>query len=90
MTDLPRSSGYIKTNAFAGELGLSFPDKIGGDSNKGICDYFYHPGTTASGWYGALLSGAASVGASAGFGFLVAAYRSSHATAYIGFRLCRG
>jgi len=90
MTDLPRSSGYIKTNAFAGELGLSFPDKIGGDSNKGICDYFWHPGATASGWYGALLSAVASFGATAGFGFLDASYRSSDAFARIGFRLCRG
>ena len=38
---------------------------------------------------GALLSAIATYGASAGFGFLTANYRSSNATAYIGFRLCQ-
>lgn len=38
---------------------------------------------------GALLSAAAHIGAAAGFGFLHALYRSSAATAYIGFRLCQ-
>ena len=38
---------------------------------------------------GALLSAGALCGASAGFGYLYAIYRSSYATAYIGFRLCQ-
>ena len=38
---------------------------------------------------GALLSAGASDGASAGFGYLYAIYRSSYAIAYIGFRLCQ-
>lgn len=38
---------------------------------------------------GALLSAFAHTGASAGFGFLYAHYRSSHASAGIGFRLCQ-
>ena len=38
---------------------------------------------------GALLSGVADFGASAGFGFLAADLRSSVANAYLGFRLCQ-
>ena len=38
---------------------------------------------------GALLSAGAFYGAPAGFGCLYAAYRSSGANAYIGFRLCQ-
>ena len=38
---------------------------------------------------GALLSATALYGANAGFGYLHATYRSSYATADIGFRLCQ-
>lgn len=38
---------------------------------------------------GALLSAVAAAGASAGFGCLYTAYRSSGAAAYYGFRLCQ-
>ena len=38
---------------------------------------------------GALLSANASHGASAGFGYLYTTYRSSHASANLGFRLCQ-
>lgn len=38
---------------------------------------------------GALLAAAANIGTAAGFGCLLAYYRSSHSTAYIGFRLCQ-
>ena len=38
---------------------------------------------------GALLSAYAYDGAYAGFGYLFAHYRSSNATAYVGFRLCQ-
>lgn len=88
ITNLPRAEGYIKTFGISTK-GYSFPDAIGGSTNKGGCDYFYHPGTTASGWYGALLSALATIGANAGFGFLHPNNRSSFANAYIGFRLCR-
>ena len=72
--------------------GYSFAEKVGGASNKGYCDYYYTPADDSSftaGWYGARLSAGAYDGAGAGFGYLVAHYRSSHAYAYIGFRLCR-
>ena len=39
---------------------------------------------------GALLSANAHYGAGAGFGYLNAIYRSSHADAYFGFRFYRG
>ena len=38
---------------------------------------------------GALMSATASYGALAGFGYLGAIYRSSHAHASLGFRLCQ-
>lgn len=38
---------------------------------------------------GALLSAVAGNGAGAGFGYLDALYRSSHAAATVGFRLCQ-
>ena len=38
---------------------------------------------------GALLSANANNGANAGFGYLHANYRSSSATAHVGFRLCQ-
>ena len=72
--------------------GYSFAEKVGGASNKGYCDYYYTPADDSSftaGWYGALLSASAISGALAGFGSLHASYRSSYATALIGFRLCR-
>ena len=89
ITNLPRSSEYIKTFGISTK-GYSFPDAIGGNSNKGGCDYFYHPGVEASGWYGALLSANATIGAYAGFGYLITCNRSSDAHASIGFRFYRG
>lgn len=89
ITELPRSEGYIKTFGISTK-GVAFPSAIGGSSTTGGCDYFYHPGETASGWYGALLSGRAVYGARAGFGSLYTDDRSSSAYATIGFRLCRG
>lgn len=86
--DLPRDSGYILHFAVATN-GVCFPDAIGGNGNQGACDYYYHPGRTASGWWGALLSARANLGAVAGFGCLLAYNRSSCSIAYGGFRLCR-
>ena len=88
MCDLPRDSGYILHFAISTD-GICFPDAIGGGSNQGACDQFYHPGREASGWWGCLLSAQANSGANAGFGFLTTTGRSSHSDAYGGFRLCR-
>ena len=88
MCDLPRDSGYILHFAISTN-GICFPDAIGGNSNQGACDYYGHPGRTASGWWGCLLSAGAGTGAYAGFGYLYANNRSSYSLAYSGFRLCR-
>lgn len=88
MCDLPRDSGYILHFAISTN-GICFPDAIGGSSNQGACDYYWHPGRTASGWWGCLLSAFASSGAFAGFGSLSAHLRSSYSAAHSGFRLCR-
>ena len=91
ITELPRKEGYILTMALSSK-GYSFPESVGGASNKGYCDYFYTPmaGSSPSyGWYGGLLSACAHFGATAGFGYLDTIYRSSYANAYHGFRLCR-
>ncbi len=88
ITDLPRTSGYILQLAHSAK-GYSFPESVGGGPNMGACDYLYHPGETASGWFCALLAAGANSGTNAGFGYLYTGNRSSDATAYIGFRLCR-
>ena len=89
MTNLPRSSGYIGTVGISAK-GHTFPETTGGSSVTGFCDYFYTPvGDGGRGWYGALLSAYAVAGANAGFGYLTTNYRSSYASASIGFRLCR-
>ena len=92
ITEFPRTDGYVLSMAHSAK-GYSFAEKVGGASNKGYCDYYYTPADDSSftaGWYGALLSaGAGHGGALAGFGYLLASYRSSIADAYFGFRLCR-
>jgi len=91
ITELPRTDGWILTEAFSSK-GYTFPDAVGAGSTTGFCDYFYTPvddSTPAYGWFGALLSAHASHGASAGFGFLHTFFRSSGAAANLGFRLCR-
>lgn len=93
MTDLPRKDGYILTCAMSMK-GYTFPDNsTGGASNKGFCDYFWtcvdDSGWSSPGWYGALLSAGAYSGPDAGFGYLNTHHRSSNASAYVGFRLCR-
>ena len=88
MCDLPRDSGYILHFAISSN-GICFPDAIGGSSNQGACDYFWHPGRDASGWWGLLLSALALLGAIAGWGSASAYSRSSYSSAYCGFRLCR-
>ena len=87
----PRTDGYVLSMAHSAK-GYSFAEKVGGASNKGYCDYYYTPADDSSftaGWYGALVSADAYGGATAGFGSLYASPRSSHATATLGFRLCR-
>lgn len=88
-TELPRTSCYPLHEATDGATETSFPDATGGGSTTGICDYFYHPGATASGWYAALFGGSAHIGASAGFGYLITNDRPAYTTASFGFRLCR-
>ena len=88
MCDLPRDSGYILHFAISTN-GICFPDAIGGSSNQGACDYYWHPGRTASGWWGCLLSASAVNGALAGFGYLYAYSRSSNSNANSGFRFYR-
>jgi hypothetical protein len=88
ITDLPRTSNYILQFAHSSK-GYSFPETVGGAANAGGCDYFWHPGATASGWYGAHLAVSADGGAGAGFGGLYTLNRSSYSNAHLGFRLCR-
>lgn len=88
LCNLPRADGYIKTLNIT-DKGYALPATVGAASNTGVTDYMYQAGTSASGWYGALLSAYALNGATAGFGCLAATYRSSYANAYVGFRLCR-
>lgn len=88
-TTLPTGSCYPKHEATDSQSEVSFPDASGGGSTTGICDYFYHPGASASGWYAALFGGNAGSGASAGFGYLNADNRPTNAYAHFGFRLCR-
>lgn len=88
ISDLPRAEGYILQLTHSSK-GYSFPDTIGGTPNAGACDYYWMPGVAASGWWGALVSASADGGAYAGFGGLHTDYRSSNASAGLGFRLCR-
>lgn len=88
ITDIPRTSGYVLKESQS-EKGCSFPVTTGGSANSGLTDYFYHPGGSAEGWFGALFGGTADTGATAGFGYLTTYNRSSLASAYLGFRLCR-
>lgn len=88
-TELPRESCYPKYEEVDSVTEAGFPAVSGGGTTTGICDYFYHPGASADGWYAALFGGNASYGATAGFGFLDTTYRPALTRAYIGFRLCR-
>ena len=92
ISELPRTSGYILQESLSSK-GYSFPEKIGGSSVAGYCDYFYTPVTADTaedlGWYMALLGGSSYDGTGAGFGYLYSNGRSSGTSAYCGFRLCR-
>ena len=88
-TTLPRASCYPKYEEMDSVTETSFPAVSGGSGSTGICDYFYHPGDSADGWYAALFGGTAGLGANAGFGDLHTSYRPAYTNAYIGFRLCR-
>ena len=88
-TTLPRASCYPKYEEVDSVTETSFPAASGGSGSTGICDYFYHPGDEADGWYAALFGGDANRGAAAGFGFLIADYRPASTDADFGFRLCR-
>ena len=88
-TTLPRASCYPKYEEMDSVTETSFPAVSGGSGSTGICDYFYHPGDSADGWYAALFGGHAPYGAYAGFGFLSTINRPAYTIAYLGFRLCR-
>ncbi|TFU91776.1 hypothetical protein E4T81_14860 [Barnesiella sp. WM24] len=89
ITELPTTEGYIWNFGFSYD-GFTLPTSVGGASNQGMCDYFWRVAkATANGWYGALLSAVADAGAVAGFGYLLAYYRSSWTKADGAFRLCR-
>ena len=92
ISELPRTSGYILQESLSSK-GYSFPEKIGGSSVAGYCDYFYTPVTADTaedlGWFMALLGGGSHHGAFAGFGSLSSSDRSSSTGAAYGFRLCR-
>ncbi len=88
ISTLPRASGWTSQLSHHSQE-YSFPESINGGANIGPGDYFYHPGATASGWYGGLLVGGALNDTHAGWRCLGTNYRSSHAYADIGFRLCR-
>lgn len=87
--NLPTGSGYPLHESTNTVKGWSFPDALGGSGSTGLCDYYYHPGASANGWYAALFGGDASDGALAGFGFLLTYDRPGFAGASFGFRLCR-
>lgn len=88
IANIPKSDGYISQLTHS-DKGYSFPQSVGGSANTGACDYYYQPGNTVTGWLGALFSASAYHGASAGFGTLNTALRSSTSSAHNGFRLCR-
>ena len=88
-TTLPRASCYPKYEEIDSVTETSFPAASGGSGSTGICDYFYHPGDDADGWYAALFGGAANNGANAGFGYLHTGNRAADTHAHFGFRLCR-
>lgn len=89
ITELPRTDGY-QWNFGVSYDGFTFPTSVGSGANQGLCDYFWRVNvSSATGWYGALLSAPAYNGAYAGFGYLTANNRSSWAFAGGGFRLCR-
>lgn len=88
---LPLSDGWISQESHTSD-GYSFPSSVGAGTNSttGYCDYFYTGFDNGyTGWFGALCFGSASAGTSAGFGYLNTNSRSSNASAYSGFRLCR-
>ena len=88
IADLSRQEGWIKQLTHS-DKGYSFPESIGASANTGACDYFWTPGSSGAGWYGALLAAGAGDGAGTGFGYLSTASRSSYSDARTGFRLCR-
>lgn len=88
-TTLPRASCYPKYEEVDSTTETSFPAASGGSGSTGICDYFYHLGEEADGWYAALFGGSADFGAYAGFGSLHTDYRPTGTGANVGFRLCR-
>ena len=89
ITELPSAEGW-QWNFGCSYDGFTLPTSVGASGNQGLCDYFWRAAkASANGWYGALLSATAHLGANAGFGSLYAALRSSYSHAAGGFCLCR-
>lgn len=89
IAEIPNNDGYIMTFSISSE-GYSFPESVGGNSNKGGCDVLLHEKSNyIPGWYGSLYSAAAHFGLASGFGAINAVYRASHGNNNSGFRLCR-
>lgn len=89
--ELARTSGYIK-QMLVGEFGDNMPVVTGGagsGSTTYFADYFYTDIPAAGEFMRAgFFGGHAADGATAGLGYSTTNYTASHATPYIGSRLC--
>lgn len=81
---LPQADGYIGSMGVAN--GYSFPNAVGGSSNKGYCDYYYKP--TKDGFYQLLSAASAYSTSGAGVRYAYANYRGADTHANCGFPLC--
>lgn len=86
--ELPRSNGYVK-EILCGEYGDNMPQAIGGSSTTYFADNFY-TNVPASGvaLRGVYFGGLAANGAYAGLAFAATHNAPSHASTYLGSRLC--
>lgn len=67
--------------------GFTFPTKVGGEINQGMCDEFRV--MDKHGWMSPFLGGQASHWFYAGFAAMNSAWTSTYSFSYCGFRLCR-
>lgn len=82
-----RSEGYVKEIVF-GEEGEIMPSVVGGGSTTYFCDYHYTNIPTSEALRGVMFGGHATRGADAGLAFARSHHAPSHASAYVGSRLC--
>lgn len=89
ITELPKTEGYIWNFGLSYD-GFTFPTSVDGGAASGMCDNFWRQHiSTANGWFGCLLGGAATSGTHAGFSALHAYSRNTWKSPYGAFRLCR-